>query len=130
MDELVSRIMSAAGIEEGVAKNAVGIILGFLDKEGPKDKMQLVFDALPGSAELVAARAAQGGGGLLGGMAGLMGGGMGAAMAALNELTKAGLDMGGVQTVVKELVACAKEKAGDEVVDDVISQIPGLSQFV
>ena len=51
-------------------------------------------------------------------------------MAALNELTSAGLDMGQVQTVAKELVGYAKEKAGDEVVDEVISQIPGLSQVL
>ena len=59
----------------------------------------------------------------------MMGGGMGA-MAALNELTNAGLDMDGVQSVVKELVSYAKEKAGDDVVNEVVSQIPGLSQIV
>ncbi|PVB61037.1 DUF2780 domain-containing protein [Labrenzia sp. 011] len=130
MEELVNRIMTAAGIDEDVAKNAIGIILGFLNKEGPDDKMQLIFDALPGAAELVSAREQQGsGGGLLGGLGNMMGGGMGA-MAALNELTNAGLDMNGVQSVVKELVSYAKEKAGEDVVDEVISQIPGLSQIV
>jgi len=130
MEELIKRIMAAAGIDEEVAKNAIGIILGFLNKEGPEDKMQQIFDALPGAAELVAAREeTRGGGGLLGGLGSMMGGGMGA-MAALNELTNAGLDMDGVQSVVKELVSYAKEKAGDDVVDEVISQIPGLSQIV
>jgi len=38
--------------------------------------------------------------------------------------------MGQVQVVVKELVAYAREQAGDEVVDRVIQKIPGLSQFV
>ncbi|MEP3665207.1 MAG: DUF2267 domain-containing protein, partial [Roseibium sp.] len=66
---------------------------------------------------------------LLGGLGSMMGGGMGA-MAALNELTNAGLDMDGVQSVVKELVSYAKEKAGEDVVDEVISKIPGLSQIV
>ncbi|MBO6509129.1 MAG: DUF2780 domain-containing protein [Roseibium sp.] len=130
MEELIKRIMAAAGIDEDVATNAVGIILGFLNKEGPEDKMQLIFDALPGTAELVAAREEGGsGGGLLGGLGSMMGGQMGA-MAALNELNSAGLDMEGVQSVVKELVSYAKEKAGDEVVDEVISQIPGLSQII
>ncbi|POF31751.1 DUF2780 domain-containing protein [Roseibium marinum] len=130
MEELVNRIMTAAGIDEDVAKNAIGIILGFLNKEGPDDKMQLIFDALPGATELVAARAQQSsGGGLLGGLGSMMGGGMGA-MAALNELTNAGLDMNGVQSVVKELISYAKEKAGEDVVDEVVSQIPGLSQIV
>ncbi|GAB2183243.1 DUF2780 domain-containing protein [Roseibium sp. LAB1] len=130
MEELINRIMAAAGIEEDVAKNAIGIILGFLNKEGPEDKMQLIFDALPGAKELVDARAEAGsGGGFLGGLGSMMGGGMGA-MAALNELTNAGLDMDGVQSVVKELVSYAKEKAGDDVVNEVVSQIPGLSQIV
>ncbi|MES0810728.1 DUF2780 domain-containing protein [Roseibium sp. SCPC15] len=130
MEELISRIMTAAGIDKEVAKKAVAIILGFLNKEGPEDKMQLIFDALPGAADLVAEREQEkSGGGLLGGLGSMMGGGMGA-MAALNELTSAGLDMNGVQSVVKELVSYAKEKAGDDVVDEVISQIPGLSQIV
>jgi Protein of unknown function VcgC/VcgE (DUF2780) len=130
MEELIKRIMATAGIDEGIATNAVGIILGFLNKEGPEDKMQLIFDALPGTAELVAAREQESsGGGLLGGLGGMMGGGMGA-MAALNELNSAGLDMDGVQSVVKELISYAKEKAGDDVVDEVISQIPGLSQII
>ncbi|MEM5582226.1 MULTISPECIES: DUF2267 domain-containing protein [unclassified Roseibium] len=130
MEELIKRVMAAAGIDEDVSKNAIGIILGFLNKEGPEDKMQLIFDALPGASELVAAREQSGGGGgLLGGLGSMMGGGMGA-MAALNELTNAGLDMDGVQSVVKELVSYAKEKAGEDVVDEVISKIPGLSQIV
>lgn len=130
MDELINRIIAAAGIDEDLARNAVGIILGFLDKEGPEDKMQMIFDALPGAAELVAARAEAGsGGGLLGGLGSMMGGGMGA-MAALSELNSAGLDMGGVQSVAKELISYAKEKAGDDVVDEVVSKIPGLSQVL
>lgn len=130
MEELINRIMAAAGIDEETARSAIAIILGFLNKEGPEDKMQLIFDAVPGSAELVAEREQQkSGGGLLGGLGSMMGGGMGA-MAALNELTNAGLDMNGVQSVAKELVSYAKEKAGDDVVDEVISQIPGLSQIL
>ncbi|MEL7524910.1 MAG: DUF2780 domain-containing protein [Pseudomonadota bacterium] len=130
MEELINRIMAAAGIDQELATNAVGIILSFLKKEGPEDKMQLIFEALPGAADLVSARESAGsGGGLLSGLGNMMGGSMGA-MGALSELNSAGLDMGGVQSVVKELVSYAKEKAGDDVVDEVISQIPGLNQVV
>ncbi len=129
MEELITRIMTATGIGDDVARSAVGIILKFLQKEGPEDQIQKIFDALPGAEELVAAKAEEGGGGLLGGLGGMMSGGMGA-MAVLNELTSAGLDMSQVQTVAKELVGYAKEKAGDEVVDEVVSQIPGLSQVI
>lgn len=130
MEELISRIMAAAGVDRDVARNAIGIILGFLDKQGAKDKMQLIFDALPGTKELVDERARAGsGGGLLGGLAGKMGGTMGA-MAVLNELSSSGLDMKGIQSVAKELVTYAKEKAGDDIVNEVVSQMPGLSQIV
>lgn len=130
MEELITRIVSASGVSEDVARQAVAIILNFLNKDGPAEQMQQIFAALPGASELVAEHQAQaGGGGLLGGLGGMMGGGMGA-MAALNELTSAGLGMDEVQSVTKELVAYAKEKAGDDVVDNVISEIPGLSQIV
>jgi hypothetical protein len=129
MEELINRIVAASGVGEEQAREAIAIILKFLNKDGPEEQMQQIFDALPGARELVAEREGKGGGGLLGGLGSMMGGGMGA-MAALNELTSAGLDMGEVQSVTKELVAYAKEKAGDEVVDEVISQIPGLSQVI
>ncbi|WP_417684772.1 DUF2267 domain-containing protein [Roseibium sp.] len=129
MNELVNRIASATGIGEDVARQAIGIILNFLNKDAPADQMRMIFDALPGAEELVAERQAQTGkGGFLGGLGGMIPG-MGA-MAALNELTSAGLEMGQVQGVVRQLVGYAKEKAGDDVVDDVISRIPGLSQIV
>lgn len=129
MEELINRIVAASGVGEEQAREAIAIILKFLNKDGPEEQMQQIFDALPGARELVAEREGKGGGGLLGGLGSMMGGGMGA-MAALNELTSAGLDMGEVQSVTKELVAFAKEKAGDDVVDEVISQIPGLSQVI
>ncbi len=130
MEELIKRIMTAAGIDESLAQKAVAIILGFLEKEGPSDQVQQIFASLPGASELVAAHSGDaGGGGLLGGLGSMMGGGMGA-MATLNELTSAGLSMGDVQTVAKELISFAKENAGDDVVDEVISQIPGLNQIV
>ena len=52
------------------------------------------------------------------------------AMAALNELTDAGLELDQVQQVTRLVVDFAKEHAGEEVVDQVVGQIPGLSQFV
>jgi len=129
MEELINRIVAASGVGEEQAREAIAIILKFLNKDGPQEQMQQIFDALPGARELVAEREGTGGGGLLGGLGSMMGGGMGA-MAALNELTSAGLDMGEVQSVTRELVAYAKEKAGDDVVDEVIAQIPGLSQVI
>lgn len=128
MEDLIQRIIAKTGIDEDLAGQAVGIILRFLNKDGPTELVGQVIDAIPGARALIDAEGNGGGGGLLGGLAGMVGG-MGA-MGALNELTSAGLDMGQVQTVTKEVVAFAKEKAGDDLVDEIIGAIPGLSQVV
>ena len=38
--------------------------------------------------------------------------------------------MGQIQAVTKETVDFAREKAGDDVVNDIVASIPGLGQFV
>ncbi|MCA1298405.1 DUF2267 domain-containing protein [Stappia indica] len=128
MDELISRIASAVGVSEDVAGQAVKIILNFLNSDGPKEQVARLMAALPG-AEGLLDEAGSSGGGLLGSLGGMMGGGMGA-MAALNKLTNVGLDMGQVQGVTRELVSFAREKAGPELVDEVVDAIPGLGQIL
>ncbi|MEM8813839.1 MAG: DUF2267 domain-containing protein, partial [Pseudomonadota bacterium] len=66
-----------------------------------------------------------GGGGLLGGLVGSMG-----AMGALNEMTSAGLNMGQVSGVTREVIAYAKEHADPDQVDEIVASIPGLSQVI
>ncbi|WP_067338980.1 hypothetical protein [Stappia indica] len=133
MDELIGRIAAAAGISEDLARQAIGIILKFLERDGPPDAVAQILATLPGASQLMAEQGGGSGGGLLGSLAGKLGGSIGGgmgAMAALNELTNAGLDMGEVQTVTRELVQVARERAGDDVVDRVVSSIPGLSQVL
>ena len=40
MDELIARLVADIGIDRAAAEKAVGIILDFLVKEGPADKVQ------------------------------------------------------------------------------------------
>lgn len=122
MDELISRITENVGIDADKAKSAVGMILGFLQKEGPEDKIGEMMASMPGAQELV--DGASGGGGML---SGLMGGGV---MGLGTSLMGMGLGMGEISGISKETIAFAKEKAGDDPVDSVIGAIPGLSQFV
>ena len=122
MDELVGRIVSNVGIERPIAERAGGIILDFLATEGPADKVQALVGRLPGAAEAIAAARAEGGGGLFGGMGGIMGVG--------SRLMSAGLGMGEIQGVTHELIAYAREKAGDEDLNGIVDAIPGLSQFI
>jgi hypothetical protein len=104
-----------------VAEKAVGIILNFLVKEGPTEQAQALISQLPG-ADTVMEKAQDAGGGLFGGMGGIMGVG--------SRLMSAGLSMGEVQGVTKEIIAFAREKAGEDTVGALVGAIPGLSQFI
>ena len=124
MDELIARLVADVGIDRATAEKAVGIILEFLVKEGPADKVQSLLAKLPG-AEAVMQRAASEGeaGGM---MAEAMGGVMGAGM----RMMSAGLSVGQVQSVTRAVIACTREKAGEDAVGEIVAAIPGLAQFV
>jgi hypothetical protein len=127
MEELVARISAAAGLDAGMATKAIGMILNFLNKEGPAAEVSQLIGALPGAAEAMAA--AQGGGGLMGGLAGMMPGG-GGVMGLGAQMMGAGLSMGQIQTVGKEMFAYGREQAGEDAMGAIVGAIPGLSQFV
>ncbi len=118
MDELLDRLVAAVGVDRSVAEKAVGIILSFLLKEGPADKVQALINLMPGAEAAV--QAADGGGGF--GMGGIMGVG--------TKLMAAGLGMDQMQGVTRELIAHAREKAGEDTVGEIVGSIPGLAQFV
>jgi hypothetical protein len=126
MDELVNRIVTNSGVDADTAREAVRIILSFLFQQGDKDKVAALANSIPGAAQYAEATEDDSAS-LLGGLGGLMGGG---AMAVLGKLQGIGLGMGQIQSVTRETVSFAREKAGDDVVNDIIASIPGLSQFV
>jgi hypothetical protein len=51
-------------------------------------------------------------------------------MGAGTKMMAAGLSMGQVQGVTREIIAYAREKIGDDAVGEIVGAIPGLSQFV
>ena len=116
MDELVGRLVANVGVDRTVAEKAVGIILAFLLKEGPTDKVQALISQLPGAEAAVAAAS----GGIS--MGGIMGVG--------TKLMAAGLSMGQMQGVTREILNYSREKAGEDTVGEIVGSIPGLSQFV
>ena len=122
MDELIARLVDHVGIDKVTAEKSVGIILDFLVKEGPADKVQPLIDKLPGAQALLEAQQASDTGGGMFAMGGLM--------AAGTKLMGAGLSMGQVQAVTKEVIAYTREKAGEDAIGEVVGAIPGLSQFV
>ena len=122
MDELVDQLVGNVGIERPVAERAVGIILDFLATEGPAETVQALLARLPGATEAIASAQAEGGGGPLADVGGIMGVG--------SRLMSAGLNMGEIRGVTRELISYARDKAGDRDVDAIVDAIPGLSQFI
>ncbi len=124
MDELIARLVTDVGIDRATAEKAVGIILEFLVKEGPADKVQPLLAKLPGAEAVMQKAASENDSG--GMMAGAMGGVMGAGM----RMMSAGLSMGQVQSVTRAVIAFTREKAGEDAVGEIVAAIPGLAQFV
>jgi hypothetical protein len=128
MQELINRIVANLGIDQALAEKAVGIILGFLQKEGPPAEVNQMIEAMPGASDLIAQHAGAGGGGMLGGLMGMMGGG--GVMGLGQQLMGAGLSMGQMGDLGKELFAFGREKAGEDAMGAIVGSIPGLGQFV
>jgi hypothetical protein len=120
MDELIGRLVANVGVDQATAQKAVGIILQFLVKEGPADKVQGLLDKLPGAQSAIQAAPPDEG-------AGMFGGGV---IAAGTRMMAAGLSMGQVQAVTRETIAYAREKAGEDAVGEIVGAVPGLGQFV
>jgi hypothetical protein len=122
MDELIERLVASAGVDRATAEKSLGIILDFLAKEGPPEKVQTLIGSMPGADALVAAARESEGGGFFAGMGGVMGVG--------SKMMAAGLGMGQIQAITRETIAYAREKAGEETVGEIVGAIPGLGQFV
>lgn len=124
MKEIVTQIANATGIDPDLAAKALGMMLGFLEKEGDDSAVQKMIAAIPGAAELISEYGGDGTGGFLSGLAG------GGVMGLGQQLMGAGLGMGEITALAKQTIAIAKQHAGEELVDQVVASIPGLGQFV
>jgi hypothetical protein len=123
MDELIARLVNNLGIDRDAAEKAVAVMLAFLKKEAPAEKVQPLIDKLPGAEELLESQEGldASGGGMFA-MGGIMGAG--------TKMMAAGLTMGQVQGVARETLAFAREKAGEDAVGEIVGAIPGLGQFI
>lgn len=130
MEELVARVAAAAGIPAEQAQRAINLILAFLRREAPGE-----FDAmhpdLPGAQAGAEAGDADkpSNGGLMGSIMGKLSGG-GGLMGLASQLTGLGLSTGEMTTIGKELFTFARERAGDDKVEQVAHAIPGLGTLM
>ncbi len=127
MDELIARVTQKTGLEASVARKAIGIILGYLQKEGPQNEVNQLIQSLPGAMDAIEQSKTGASGGLMGMMGSMGGGGV---MALGGQLMGIGVSMGQMQPLGRELFAYGREKAGEDVMGPIVGSIPGLTQFV
>jgi hypothetical protein len=122
MDDLIGRLVANAGVDRTAAEKAVGIILQFLLKEGPTEKVRALLQRVPGAnVALPESSSRLRSPGALGAFGLMQVGG---------QLTAAGLSMGQIEAVIRETLKFARETAGDDAVGDIVGAIPGLGQLV
>src|ERR1700735_4604705 len=120
MDELTRWLASKVGIEDAVAEKTIGIILGFLRREGPHDKVQALIDKIPGAEAAISPSENSVD------MSKLMGGGL---MAVGTRLMGLGLGVNDIQNVARELFRFGRDKIGEDQMGAIIAGTPGLNQF-
>src|SRR5215203_2302040 len=122
MEELLARVTKTTGLDAATATKAIGMILAFMQKEGPPNEVNQLLAAMPGSEEDVAQSGDGGPGAAVGCFMGMMGGGV---MALGQQLMGAGVSMGQMQPLGRELFAYGREKAGEDVMGPIVGSIPG-----
>jgi hypothetical protein len=135
MDNLIARVATAADVTPDIARQAVSLIVDFIEREAPRDAVDKLLGKAPALNAIVASGRGTGGegmGGTVKGLMGVAGGAMGGGgiMALGSQLMGLGLGMGEMQTIGKEVFAYAREVAGDDVVGEIAGAIPGVSQFI
>lgn len=134
MENLIARVADASGATPETARQAVALIIDFLQREAPEDAITTLLNSAP-ALKAIAATAQTGGEGFGGVLKGLMGTGSGAMgggglMGLGSGLMALGLTMDQIQTTGKAVFEYARQVAGDDVVGEISAAIPGLSQFI
>lgn len=134
MKELIDQITGALGIDAQTATSLTGGMLGAIRKEGDPDLVSQLFQKLPGAEALIGQAAGGGGGGLLGGVMGSIGKAagidLGGAAGLAGLFANSGLKSDQIGTLVTMFVGFLKSKAGAELVEKLLAQVPALKQLV
>lgn len=125
MDDLIATIARDCAVSNDVARKVAGVVFSLMRNQGHAEKVAAVFAALPGADVLADEGTA--GGGLMGKMAGGM---MGGPLAAMSKLQGLGLSPATSKTAMSLVIDHAKLRAGDKLVRDAASNIPGLNGYL
>lgn len=129
MQDLTEQVAETLNVDAATAERAVGTMLSLVRSHGDQNKVDELFGKLPGAGDLATKYGSDGDKG--GGLFGMLGGGlMGAPLAAVAKLQAVGLDMKQIKILGQTVLGHAKASAGEDLVRDVVSSIPGLNTYM
>ncbi len=134
MEDFIQLATEKLGVSDESVKSAMGAILGLVQKNADGEDFQQLLDKLPGVEGLLdnsgQVSPEQGGGGLLSGLmrgvGAMIGGKAGDALEAASALKESGIGLDNLGSLVTMFTEFAKERAGSELVDKILADVPGL----
>ncbi|MEM9364556.1 MAG: DUF2780 domain-containing protein [Planctomycetota bacterium] len=139
MDELIKLITSQVGIDESAAGSGINKTMAMLKKHAGDDLFGQIASAIPGaddaaSAGITGEQPASDGGGMFGKLAGMassaLGGSAGEGLELGATLSELGIGGDKLSPFIKTLVDFIREKAGDEVLDQLLAKFPLLKTLL
>ena len=131
IDTLITQLAEKLGIEESMAKQAVGVGLSLLNKEGDNDLVSQLFSKIGGASDLAqeftkTEQPSGGLGGLVGSLGGMLGGKAGDAMSALSALEDSGLSLDQAKDSLPVVSDFLKDQNATDIAKQVIDSIPAF----
>jgi len=121
MDVLIEQIMRTHDLDREKAEQAVGTMLSVLATEGDGAKVEALFAAMPGAAQLAAANPAR---------SGLIGTFGGTLVSAYTRLSGLGLSQDRIRAIGESVFTYAERCTDRQLVRDVVRSVKGLDPFV
>lgn len=135
MDEFIQMAMKSLGSDEKTTQAATGGLLKLLQRKAGGADFEQLLGALPGAAALMKmapSAAGSGVGGMLGDLVGEViddHTDVTEAVGELSFITRTGLDIGKIETLVSLFLKYARSKAGAELVQRIIGHVPALQRM-
>ena len=136
VQDIINTVSSKAGHDEPTTEKVVGTVFSVLEHEAEGTSVSSFFAQIPGADALaqkydvMAAGAANSGGGLLSSLQGALGGVLGEKAGALINgiaaLKASGHDMAQIRQAGETLIKQAEAAAGPDLTNQVLDQVPSL----
>ena len=137
IEDLVDKCAAHAGLSQDQARSALSGALFLIRKHAEPARVEDLFGAIPGAADLAqagAALTANKGGGLMAGLMGKAGGAGGAvmsdAMAMNQQLTRKGVTISDMQKILPLAMTWVNTETGEDRLRAVFRTIPGLGPLL